>query len=144
VTLGDVAHSAVKAFRISPNRKLKIMYKVITVVFFIFVSYNVNAQSPEMMLGKWVFKEALNKDVDALGKQMLEKEIINKMTFEFKSDGDFIWFAHGETTTGRWVLYKKTIVLTIEKEQMVLTILELSENRFALKMGLGEFLLKRI
>jgi hypothetical protein len=36
------------------------------------------------------FREALNKGIDKEGKKSLKNDFINKMTFEFKSNGKFV------------------------------------------------------
>jgi hypothetical protein len=65
-----------------------------------------NAQTSEVLNGKWIFKKALNKEVDNLGRKTLNSEIINKMTFEFKSNDKFVAFAFGQNMNGKWSLSK--------------------------------------
>jgi hypothetical protein len=46
------------------------------------------AQSSEFK--KMGFREALNKGIDKEEKKSLKNDFINKMTFEFKSNGKFV------------------------------------------------------
>jgi hypothetical protein len=41
------------------------------------------------------FREALNKGIDKEGKKSLKNDFINKMTFEFKSNGKFVGVLFG-------------------------------------------------
>jgi hypothetical protein len=47
---------------------------------------------------------------------------------------------------GKWTLTKdvKTIILNAENEKFELSILKLTESELILKLGLGEFLMKKI
>jgi Lipocalin-like domain (DUF4923) len=123
------------------------MKKIITMFFFIIVSMTLSAQSAENLQGKWIFKKALNKEVDDLGRQTLKADIINKMTFEFKSNSEFNAFAFGQNMNGKWSFNEKTKQITLitpEKEVYNLSILKLTETEVILKLGLGEFLMKKI
>ncbi len=118
---------------------------ITTVIFFLAFSLNMNSQNSQALIGKWVFKEALNKGIDKLGRETLNKDIINKWTYEFKSTGAFIWSCK-ETVYGKWTLSKdsKSITLEIEGQKIEVKILEFSNTRLVLKMGLGKFLMKKI
>ena len=123
------------------------MKKIITMFFFMIVSLTLNAQSIENLQGKWIFKKALNKEVDDLGRQTLKADIINKMTFEFKSNSEFNAFAFGQNMNGKWSFNEKTKLITLitsEKEEFNLSIPKLTETEVILKLGLGEFLMKKI
>ena len=123
------------------------MKKIITMFFFMIVSMTLSAQSAENLQGKWIFKKALNKEVDYLGRQTLKANIINKMTFEFKSNSEFNAFAFGQNMKGKWSFNEKTKLITLitqEKEEFNLSILKLTETEVILKLGLGEFLMKKI
>ena len=123
------------------------MKKIITMSFFLLLSMTLSAQSTANLEGKWVFKKALNKEVDDLGRQTLKAEIINKLTFEFKSNSEFNAFAFGQNMNGKWSFDKKTKLITLitsEKEEFKLLILKLTETEVILKLGLGEFLMKKI
>jgi hypothetical protein len=122
------------------------MLKLITLFLFIGFYTTSNAQNSKLLEGKWIFKEALNKGIDDLGRKTLKSDIINKMTFEFRPNGDFVAFAFGENMNGNWLLStnSKSIVLNTEKEKYEFIILELTGNRLLLKMGLGEFLMKKL
>jgi hypothetical protein len=76
----------------------------------------------------------------------LKAYIINKMTFEFKKNNEFTAFAFGQNMNGKWTLTKdvKTIILNAENEKFELSILKLTESELILKLGLGEFLMKKI
>lgn len=121
------------------------MRTLITVIFFLVFSLNMNSQNSHTLIGKWLFKEALNKGIDNAGRETLKKDVINKLTFEFKSSGVFIWSGQ-ETAVGKWSLSKdsKLIILEIEKQKMEVIVLEFTQTRLALKMGLGEFLMAKI
>lgn len=123
------------------------MKKNIIMFFFLLVSMSLSAQSAGNLQGKWIFKKALNKEVDDLGRQTLKADIINKMTFEFKSNSEFNAFAFGQNMKGKWSFNEKTKLITLitpEKEEFNLLILKLNETEVILKLGLGEFLMKKI
>ncbi|NEU06886.1 hypothetical protein GZH53_01055 [Flavihumibacter sp. R14] len=122
------------------------MIKTITIFFFFLLSITLTAQSSELLNGKWVFKKALNKEVDDLGRKTLKSDIINKMTFEFKSNSEFSAFAFGQNMNGKWALSKnaKVITLSTGEEKFELLILKLTESELILKFGLGEFLMKKL
>jgi hypothetical protein len=52
------------------------------------------------------FREALNKGIDKEGKKSLKNDFINKMTFEFKSNGKFVGVLFG-TLSRKMVLISK-------------------------------------
>ena len=122
------------------------MLKILVTTFILFISLNAQSQNSKLIQGKWIFKEALNKEVDELGRKTLNEQVINKMTYEFKSNGEFIWFAMGENANGKWSLSsdQKSIIAIVEKEKMVIKIIKLTAEEMILKMGLGVFLMKRI
>lgn len=123
------------------------MKKIITMLFFLVVSMTLSAQSAGNLQGKWIFKKALNKEVDDLGRQTLKADIINKMTFEFKSNNEFNAFAFGQNMNGKWSFNEKTKSITLitqEKEEFNLFILKLTETEVIFKLGLGKFLMKKI
>lgn len=123
------------------------MKKIITMLFFLVVSMTLSAQSAGNLQGKWIFKKALNKEVDDLGRQTLKADIIDKMTFEFKSNSEFNAFAFGQNMNGKWSFNEKTksiTLITSEKEKFNLLILKLTETEVIFKLGLGEFLMKKI
>ena len=127
---------------------MKPILRLFTILAFIGIYSTVNAQNSELLNGKWIFKEATNKGIDKLGRQSLKSDIINKMTFEFKTNGDFVAFAFGQNMNGKWAFNNnnnsKSIILDTGTEKFELLILELTENRLALKLGLGEFIMKKI
>ncbi|MXV52406.1 hypothetical protein GS399_15635 [Pedobacter sp. HMF7647] len=122
------------------------MIKVITVFIFFVAGIIVNVPKSELLNGKWIFKKALNKGIDNLGKRSLKSEVINKMTFEFKSNGEFRAFILSQNMKGTWVLSKdsKVILLNTENEDYEFTVLRLTKTELILKVGLGEFLMKKI
>jgi hypothetical protein len=122
------------------------MRKILVFTFILFISLNAQSQNSKLVLGKWIFKEALNKEVDELGRKTLKEQVINKMTYEFKNNGEFIWFAMGENANGKWSLSKdqNSIIAIVGKDKMVIKIIKLTEGEMILKMGLGEFLMKRL
>ncbi|MFV8374064.1 lipocalin family protein [Flavobacterium sp. LB1P62] len=122
------------------------MTRLIIIFIFFIWSMAINAQSSELLNGKWIFKKALNKEVDDLGRQTLKSDIINKMTFEFKNSGEFVAFAFGQNMIGKWTLSKnsKMITLNTGKDKLDFSVLKLTESELILKLGLGEFLMKKI
>jgi hypothetical protein len=122
------------------------MKKNLIIIFIFFITLNAQSQNSKLILGKWIFKEALNKEVDELGRKTLNEQVINKMTYEFKSNGEFIWFVMGKKANGKWSLAKDStsIIAIVEKEKIVIKIIKLTSDEMILKMGLGEFLMKRI
>jgi hypothetical protein len=122
------------------------MIRFIVLLAFIGFYTTAHAQNSELLNGKWIFKEATNKGIDKDGRKTLKSDIINKMTFEFKSNGDFIAFAFGQNMEGTWTYNdnSKSIILDTGTEKFEMLITELTENRLALKLGLGEFIMKKI
>ncbi len=122
------------------------MRKILIITFMFTISLTAQSQNSKLILGKWLFKEALNKEVDEAGRKALNEQVINKMTYEFKSNGEFIWFAMGENANGKWSLAKdqNSIIAKVGKDKMVFKIIKLTTDKMILKMGLGEFLMKRI
>lgn len=137
VLTGTNKHNIIK-----PNK----MVKNIIILLFLVASITLSAQKSEDLKGKWIFKKALNKEVDADGKKDLKSYIINKMTFEFKNNNEFTAFAFGQNMNGKWTLTKdlKTILLNAQNEKFELSVLKLTESELILKFGLGEFLMKKI
>lgn len=80
------------------------MKKLLIVLSFIFLSINLNAQESDLIVGKWVFTKALNKEVDEAGLAYMKAEVIGKWKFEFYSDGKYITFMGGEKASGKWKL----------------------------------------
>lgn len=122
------------------------MQKNLVITFILFISLCAQSQNSKLILGKWVFKEALNKEVDELGRKTLKEQVINKMTYEFKSNEEFIWFGMGEISNGKWSLAKdqNSIIAIVGKDKMIFKIIKLTQDEMILKMGLGEFLMKRL
>lgn len=121
------------------------MKKVLTILLFTFISITINAQSNEVIIGKWTFKDAYNKEkIAPAGLAMLQSETNNKMTFDFNKDGNFKAYKMGENQNGIWSLSKdkKQLILNTNQVPPVkLDILKLTKNELALKLGLGEFLM---
>ena len=95
------------------------MKKLLTLLFFVCISNAVNSQSNELIIGKWTFKDAYNKEkIDEAGLAMLQSEVINKMTFEFDENGKFEAYMMGENQNGKWKMTKdsKKIILIIPQE----------------------------
>ncbi|UQD56957.1 lipocalin family protein [Flavobacterium sp. K5-23] len=122
------------------------MFRIILLFVLIGFYTTSNAQNSELLKGKWVFKEALNKGIDKDGKKSLNSYIINKMTFEFEENGDFVAFVMGQNQKGQWKLTdnSKDIILDTGAEEFEMSILELTATRLVLKLGLGEFLMKKM
>lgn len=126
--------------------KLYKMLRKITIIFLLISSLNLIAQNYKPLNGKWIFKKALNKEVDDDGRKTLKSDIINKMTFEFMSNNNFIAFAFGQNMKGTWKISEdlKVIDLNVDNEKIQILILKLNESEIILKIGLGEFLMKKI
>jgi hypothetical protein len=121
------------------------MNKILVVILFLFLAINLNAQKPDLVIGKWVFAKALNKDIDEEGLAFIKEEVVGKWKLNFKADGKFDNYMMGEKVSGEWKTHLNTLVLMgIEGGDQELKILKLTENEMALKLGLGEFLLTRI
>jgi len=121
------------------------MKTLFSLLFFACITSSVISQSNELIIGKWTFKDAYNKDkIDQAGLAMLQSEVINKMTFEFNKNGEFKAYMMGENQNGKWKLTNdsKRIILIIPQEDTTeLEILKLTNKELALKLGLGEFLM---
>ena len=120
------------------------MKKTLIIILFLFLAININAQKSDLIVGKWVFTKALNKDIDKAGLAYMKAEIIGKWKLNFDSDGKFDTSMMGEKTTGTWKYNSNSITLNgIEGGPLEFKILESTENKLALKLGLGEFLLTK-
>ncbi|WP_264551849.1 hypothetical protein [Flavobacterium sp. N2038] len=121
------------------------MIKTIAIFLLFVSSITMNAQNSDLLKGKWIFKKALNKEVDELGKQTLNSHIINKMTFEFKNNAEFIAFMMGQNMTEKWTLSKNSKVITLNTTdgKFELSILKLAQKEMLLRLGLGEFLMQK-
>jgi ABC-type microcin C transport system permease subunit YejE len=132
-------------FKIKNTTPFNMKTKLFLVLFLVVLSTNLLAQNTPLLIGKWVFKDVLDKSrMNKEGLKMLNTKIINKMTFDFVENGEFKAYAMGENMTGTWILSKdakKIILKTSEKETYELLILGLSKNRLELKLGLGRFLM---
>jgi ABC-type microcin C transport system permease subunit YejE len=130
-------------FKIKNTTPFNMKTKLFLVLFLVVLSTNLLAQNTPLLIGKWVFKDVLDKSrMNKEGLKMLNTKIINKMTFDFVENGEFKAYAMGENMTGTWILSKdakKIILKTSEKETYELFILALSKNRLELKLGLGRF-----
>ena len=121
--------------------------KILYILFFLFIGTNINAQKADIIVGKWIFKKALNKEVDEAGMAFMKAEVIDKWKFNFKSNGKFETYMMREKATGEWKLSSdsKNIILTgIEGGLKEFEILKSNKDELILKLGLGEFLLKKI
>ena len=121
------------------------MNKILFTLLF-FAIINVNAQKTDSIVGKWIFKKAFNKDINQEGLAFIKAEVIDKWKLIFKSNGEFETYMMREEAKGSWKLSKdskKIILLGLEGGPMEFEILKSTENELALKLGLGEFLLKR-
>lgn len=121
------------------------MLKTIT-IFILFGFYaNSNAQTAELLKGKWIFKDAVNKGIDDAGRETLNSKIINKLTFEFKDNGKFTAFLMGQNQNGNWSLTdnSKSIILKTIDANVEIIILELTKTKLKLKLGLGTFIMQK-
>ena len=116
-------------------------------LLFIFISLNINAQKSDLIIGKWLFTKALNKEVDAQVLAYMKAEVIGKWKFEFTSDEKFISFMGGEKVNGKWNLETKSntlILMGTQGDPLELKILKLTESELLLNFELGEFLLTKL
>lgn len=120
--------------------------KALFTLFFLFVIINISAQKTNLIIGKWVFKKAYNENIGAEGLAFMKEEVIDKWKFIFNSNGSFETYMMGEEATGKWSLSsdnKSIILLGIEGGPSEFKILKSTKDELALKLGLGEFLLKK-
>ena len=121
--------------------------RIIMIITLAFLSICTNAQNNDLIIGKWVFKEAYNKEnIDRAGLEMLKSDVINKMTFNFMKNGKFEAYFMGETGAGNWSLSKDSKKITfsiLEGNPIEMIILKLTKNELGIKLGLGEFLMKK-
>lgn len=111
------------------------------------LAFSVNAQRSDLIVGNWVFKDALNKEIDEAGRAYIEAEVIDKWKFSFHPNGLFETSMMGEKETGEWKLSsdsKGIILVGMEGEPTEFKILKATEKELTLKLGLGEFVLRRI
>lgn len=119
--------------------------KIFTVFVFLIISFSLNAQTADVLKGKWIFKKALNKGIDARGRKDLNAHVIDKMSLEFKSNSAFTGYILGQNMVGKWALSKdsKALILNASGEKMEFEILKLTETELILKIGLGIFLMSK-
>ena len=119
--------------------------KIFTVFVFLIMSFCLNAQTTDILKGKWVFKKALNKEINARGRKDLNAHVIDKMSLEFKSNSAFIGYILGQNMVGKWTLSKdsKSLILNASGERMEFEVLKLTEKELILKIGLGIFLMTK-
>ena len=118
--------------------------KVVVSVVLLFSTLSLSAQNTDLLIGKWVFKDAYNKEkADAAGLAQLNSDIINKMTFEFEGNGNYKAYVMGENTAGKWIRTKQEdgFILNTLDGPFKFKILKLTKSELALKIGLGEFLM---
>ncbi|MDY7393642.1 lipocalin family protein [Aureibaculum sp. 2210JD6-5] len=112
-----------------------------------FVTLGVNAQSNELIIGNWVFKDAFNKEkISDAELEMFKNEMISKMTLNFSDDGKFNGYAMGKNQSGTWKLSedsKKITLVDDEANAAEFNILKLTNEELAIKFGIGEFLMVR-
>ena len=121
--------------------------KILFTLLFLSIAVNGNAQKSDLIAGNQVFKQALNKDIDAAGLAFVKAEVIDKWKLTFNSNGEFETSMMGEKATGKWKLGSDSnsiIISILEEEPTEFKILKSTDEVLALKLGLGEFLLKRI
>lgn len=121
--------------------------KVFFTLLFLLAAVNTNAQNTDLVVGNWIFKQALNENIDEQGAAYLQTEVIDKWKFIFKSDGAFSTYMMDEEQAGTWKMSpdsKKIILSGLEGGPMEFEILRATGNELALRFGLGKFLLKRI
>ena len=126
---------------------MKMKKILITTLLLLFLVFTVKAQKSPLIIGKWVFTKALNKEVDAAGLAYMKAEVIGKWKMEFLPDGKFYTHMAGEKESGEWKLNTETNTLVIrgmEGGPQQFKILKSTENELSLKLGLGAFLLTRI
>ncbi|NQX81234.1 MAG: hypothetical protein HRT66_04460 [Flavobacteriaceae bacterium] len=78
--------------------------------------------------------------------ESLNNDIINKMYFNFKANNIFIGYAFGEEVTAKWSFSNEEKIIYIEGMEDVdieFKILKLTKDHLALKLGLGEFLMRK-
>ncbi len=61
--------------------------QIVSILLFLFIIINVNAQKTDLILGTWVFKKALNKEIDKAGLAFMNAQLIDKWKFIFLSSG---------------------------------------------------------
>lgn len=121
--------------------------QIVSILLFLFIVINMNAQKTDLIVGKWVFKKALNKEVDQTGLTFMKAQVIDKWKFIFLSSGKFETYMMQEKALGNWTLSldSKSIILSgIEGGKKEFKILKSTTDELILKLGLGEFLLKKI
>ena len=121
--------------------------KIVFTFLFLLAAVYSNAQNNDLIVGNWIFKKALNENIDEQGAAHLKAEVIDKWKFIFNQDGSFETSLMGLNQTGAWTMSSdsNSITLTgLEGAPMEFKILHITGNELALKFGLGEFLLKRI
>ena len=123
------------------------MKKIILLLAFISITLNANAQESDLIVGNWVFTEALNEGIDEEGLAYIESEVIGKWKFNFKSDGKFDTSMKGQKANGTWSFDANSNAIKIssaEGSSREFKILKSTESELVLKLGFGEFLLTRV
>lgn len=116
--------------------------KLTLLILLLAFTVSLKAQNSNLLVGTWIFKDVYNKEkIGEEGLKTLRTQVINKLTFTFKEDGAFFGHMMGENTSGTWT--KKSnpdrVLLVTKDGNFEFKILDLTADKLAVKMGLGEF-----
>ena len=120
--------------------------KLILLFLFLNVTAILKAQESDLILGTWVFKGVYHKEkIEAKSLKTLKNQVINKLTFTFRNDGTFSSYIMGENLSGTWSRENNPnrVLLFTKYENYEFRILDLTGDKLALKIGLGEFWMAR-
>jgi len=123
--------------------------KLVLIGVLVFMVWNVSAQNPNMIIGKWVFEDATESEkakMDSTGLKMLPM-FFGDMTIYFSESGRYKFFFMNRPDEGVWKMSEnqKIVNITSDKgESMEIGILELSEEILVMKLVKGSFIMKRM
>lgn len=120
--------------------------KLILIALLVILTFNLNAQSDELV-GKWKYKDVYEKEkIDATGLQMLEM-FFGKMTLYFDKEGNYKAFMMGKTEEGKYTLTDNNKVIKFQSDKGTGEDMELvgvSDNELIVKIGKGTFVLESV
>lgn len=120
--------------------------RIIITLFIILSGFFLNAQSNELLTGKWEFTGIYQREkLDEKSAQMVEM-MFNDMFFDFKKGGTYILVGLGKVEEGVWKLdaNKKEIELIPTKgSKSRIEIIELQDDQLTVRFAKAAFVMMR-
>lgn len=120
--------------------------KPINLLFFLFTSISLNAQTAADLTGTWGYQNVFEQEkLDSTSVKMLDM-LFGNMTLAFNSEGDYRAVMMGEEDNGTWK-YQETENILVLKSNTGNThnfeVIELNGNQMTLKLSKGAMVFKK-